>query len=36
MLLGARLNEMLRERAEQLAGIALLGLAILLGVEKLT
>ncbi len=33
--LGARLNETLRERAEQLAGLALLGLALLLGVEKL-
>ena len=33
--LGARLNETLRERAEQLAGLALLGLACLLGVEKL-
>ena len=32
--LGARLNETLRERAEQLAGLALLGLAVLLGVEK--
>jgi putative Mn2+ efflux pump MntP len=34
--LGARLNGILRERAEQLAGIALLGLAALLAVEKLT
>jgi hypothetical protein len=34
--LGARLNETLRERAEQLAGFALIGLAILLGVEKLS
>ena len=34
--LGARLNETMRERAEQLAGLALLGLAVLLGVEKLT
>lgn len=34
--LGAHLNETLRERAEQLAGLALLGLAVLLGVEKLT
>jgi putative Mn2+ efflux pump MntP len=34
--LGARLNETLRERAEQLAGLALLGLAVLLGIEKLT
>jgi manganese efflux pump family protein len=34
--LGARLNETLRERAEQLAGLALLGLALLLSVEKLT
>jgi len=33
--LGARLNETLRERAEQLAGLALLGLAALLGIEKL-
>ena len=33
--LGARLNETLRERAEQLAGLALFGLAMLLGVEKL-
>ena len=33
--LGARLNETLRERAEQLAGLALLGLAVLLAVEKL-
>jgi putative Mn2+ efflux pump MntP len=33
--LGARLNETLRERAEQLAGLALLGLAILLAAEKL-
>jgi manganese efflux pump family protein len=33
--LGARLNETLRERAEQLAGLALLGLAFLLVVEKL-
>jgi putative Mn2+ efflux pump MntP len=33
--LGARLNETLRERAEQLAGLALLGLAVLLGIEKL-
>ena len=33
--LGAHLNETLRERAEQLAGIALLGLAALLGIEKL-
>ena len=32
--LGARLNETLRERAEQLAGLALLGLAVLFGVEK--
>jgi manganese efflux pump family protein len=35
MRLGARLNETLRERAGQLAGLALIGLAILLGVEKL-
>jgi putative Mn2+ efflux pump MntP len=34
--LGARLNETLRERAEQLAGLALLALAVLLGAEKLT
>jgi putative Mn2+ efflux pump MntP len=34
--LGARLNESMRERAEQLAGIALLVLAVLLSVEKLT
>lgn len=34
--LGAHLNETLRERAEQLAGLALLALAVLLGVEKLT
>jgi putative Mn2+ efflux pump MntP len=33
--LGARLNETFRERAEQLAGLALLGLAVLLVVEKL-
>ena len=33
--LGAHLNETLRERAEQLAGLALLALAVLLGVEKL-
>jgi putative Mn2+ efflux pump MntP len=33
--LGARLNETLRERAEQLAGLALLGLAALLVAEKL-
>ena len=31
--LGSRLNESLRERAEQLAGLALLGLAVLLVVE---
>ena len=36
MRLGAHLNESLRERAERLAGLALLGLAVLLGVEKLT
>jgi hypothetical protein len=36
MRLGAHLNDTLRERAEQLAGLALLGLAVLLGVEKLT
>jgi putative Mn2+ efflux pump MntP len=34
--LGARLSETLRERAEQLAGLALLGLAALLVIEKLT
>ena len=33
--LGAHLNETMRERAEQLAGLALLALAVLLGVEKL-
>ena len=33
--IGARLNEALRERAEQLAGLALLGLAVLLVVERL-
>jgi putative Mn2+ efflux pump MntP len=33
--LGTRLNETLRERAEQLAGFALLALAALLSVEKL-
>jgi putative Mn2+ efflux pump MntP len=33
--LGARLNETLRERAEQAAGLALLTLAALLAVEKL-
>lgn len=33
--LGARLNETLRERTEQLAGLALLGLAVLLAIEKL-
>jgi putative Mn2+ efflux pump MntP len=32
--LGARLSETLRERAEQVAGLALLGLAVLLAVEK--
>lgn len=36
MRLGTQLNDTLRERAEQLAGLALLGLAVLLGVEKLT
>jgi len=36
MRLGARLNETLRERAEQVAGIALLGLALLLVLEKTT
>jgi manganese efflux pump family protein len=34
--LGSRLNETLRERAEQLAGLALLALALLLALEKLT
>jgi putative Mn2+ efflux pump MntP len=34
--LGGRLSETLRERAEQLAGVALLALAALLAVEKLT
>ena len=34
--LGARLNETLRERAEQLAGLALLGLGALLVIEKVT
>jgi putative Mn2+ efflux pump MntP len=33
--LGAHLNETLRERTEQLAGLALVGLALLLAVEKL-
>jgi putative Mn2+ efflux pump MntP len=33
--LGAHLNETLRERAEQVAGVALLGLAVLLVVEKI-
>lgn len=33
--LGARLNETYRERSEQLAGLALLGLAVLLVVEQL-
>ena len=32
---GARLNEALRERAEQLAGVALIGLALLVLVEQL-
>ncbi len=32
--LGARLNEALRERAEQLAGLALLGLAALIVIEQ--
>lgn len=36
MRLGSHLNETFRERAEQLAGLALFGLAILLGVEKLS
>jgi putative Mn2+ efflux pump MntP len=35
MRLGAHLNETLRERAEQLAGVALIGLAVLLAGEKL-
>jgi manganese efflux pump family protein len=34
--LGTRVNEILRKRAEQLAGVALLGLAALLAVETLT
>jgi putative Mn2+ efflux pump MntP len=34
--LGARLNATLRERAEQLAGLALIGLAVLIGAEKLS
>ena len=34
--LGARVGEALRERAEQLAGLALLGLAVLLVTEKIT
>jgi putative Mn2+ efflux pump MntP len=34
--LGARLGETLSERAERLAGTALLGLAVLLGIEKVT
>ena len=33
--LGARLSEKLRERAEQVAGLALIGLALLLVAEKL-
>jgi putative Mn2+ efflux pump MntP len=33
--LGARLKQSLRERAEQLAGLALVGLALLLAAEKL-
>jgi len=33
--LGERLNESLRERAEQIAGLALLGLAALIALEKL-
>jgi putative Mn2+ efflux pump MntP len=33
--LGSRLNDALRERAEQLAGLALLGLAVLLIVEEM-
>jgi len=35
MRVGSRLNETLRERAEQLAGVALLGLAVLLAIERL-
>ena len=34
--LGAQLNESLREHAEQLAGLALIGLAVLLTVDKVT
>src|SRR5947207_14274933 len=34
--LGARLNETLRERAERLAGLVLVALAVLLVIEKLT
>jgi putative Mn2+ efflux pump MntP len=34
--LGTRLNVSLRERAEQVAGLTLLGLAVLLAVEQLT
>jgi putative Mn2+ efflux pump MntP len=34
--LGASLSERARENAERLAGLALIGLALLLGVEKLT
>jgi putative Mn2+ efflux pump MntP len=34
--LGARLSVTLRERAEQLAGLALIGLAVLIGAEKLS
>jgi putative Mn2+ efflux pump MntP len=34
--LGARLSEHARENTERLAGIALIGLAVLLGVEKVT
>ncbi len=33
--LGAHLNATLRERAEQLAGLALIGLALVIGLEKL-
>jgi putative Mn2+ efflux pump MntP len=36
MRLGARVGEELRERAEQLAGVALIGMAVLLLVLKLT
>ena len=36
MRLGSHLNETFREHAEQLAGLALVGLAVLLGVEKVS